>query len=241
MQFVPVLPCRVVDTRNPNGQFGGPPIQGLSSRSFPITQGGCSIPSNAAAYSLNVTLVPINHHLVNYLTIWPTGQSQPTVSTMNSLDGRVKANAAIVPGGTGEAVSVYVTDTTNVVIDIDGYFQVPGTGTFAFHPVTPCRVADTRKSNFPPGLGTPRLSAGVQRDFPVLNSTCISASDNAIAYSLNLTAIPYPALGDQLGYLEIWPTGYQPPSPVSTLNNPTGTYVANAAIVAVPPSGSITA
>jgi probable HAF family extracellular repeat protein len=241
LQFYPVIPCRIVDTRNANGQFGGPPISGGNSRSFPLLQGSCDLPSNAAAYSLNVTLVPINHDPVGYLTIWPTGQTQPTVSTMNSLDGRVKANAAIVPGGTGEAVSVYVTDTTNVVIDIDGYFETPSSETYAFHSLTPCRVADTRKSNFPQGLGTPHLSAGVARDFPVLNSTCISASDNAVAYSLNLTAIPYPQLGDQLGYLEIWPTGYQPPSPVSTLNNPTGTYVANAAIVAAPPSGSITA
>ena len=41
---------------------------------------------------------------------------------MNSLDGRVKANAAIVPAGASGAVSVYVTDTTDVVLDIDGYF-----------------------------------------------------------------------------------------------------------------------
>ena len=36
---------------------------------------------------------------------------------MNSLDGRVKANAAIVPAGTSGAVSVYVTDTTDVIVD----------------------------------------------------------------------------------------------------------------------------
>jgi hypothetical protein len=241
LQFYPALPCRVVDTRNPNGQFGGPPIQSGTFRNFPITSGGCSIPPNAAAYSLNVTLVPIQNHPVGFLTIWPTGLAQPAVSTMNSLDGRVKANAAIVPAGTGTAVSVYVTDTANVVIDIDGYFETPTSQTFAFHPLTPCRVADTRKSNFPQGLGTPHLSAGVARDFPVLNSSCISSGANAVAYSLNLTAIPYPALGDQLGYLEVWPKDFQPPHPVSTLNNPTGTYVANAAIVVGGTNGTITA
>ena len=41
---------------------------------------------------------------------------------MNSIDGRIKANAAIVPAGASGAVSVYVTNTTDVVIDIDGYF-----------------------------------------------------------------------------------------------------------------------
>ena len=60
---------------------------------------GCADLSSAASYSLNVTLVPQNHHPVCYLTIWPAGLAQPLISTMNSLDGRVKANAAIVPAG----------------------------------------------------------------------------------------------------------------------------------------------
>jgi hypothetical protein len=28
LQFIPVAPCRVVDTRGLDGTFGGPPIQG---------------------------------------------------------------------------------------------------------------------------------------------------------------------------------------------------------------------
>ena len=56
------------------------------------------------AYSLNVTLVPISNHPVGYLTIWPAASSEPY-----SLDGRPSSNAAMVPGGTGDAVSVYVT------------------------------------------------------------------------------------------------------------------------------------
>ncbi len=240
LQFVPIIPCRVVDTRKQDGQFGGPPITGGTARSFPIPQGGCNIPSNAAAYSLNVTLVPIQNQPVSYLTIWPTGENRPTISTMNSPDGRIKANAAIVPGGTGGAVSVYVTNTTNVVLDIDGYFISPTIGTLKYFPITPCRVADTRSSNYPQGLGTPHLSAGVSRDMPVLSSPCVPSGVQPVAYSFNLTAIPYPNLGDPLGYLEIWPTGYEPQDPVSTLNNLTGTYVANAAIVAAGNGGEVT-
>jgi hypothetical protein len=41
---------------------------------------------------------------------------------MNSLDGRIKANAAIVLGGGDGSVNVYVTNTTDVVLDINGYF-----------------------------------------------------------------------------------------------------------------------
>ena len=47
------------------------------------------------------------------------------------------------------AVSVFVTNTTNVVLDIDGYFAPASGSTLAFYPLTPCRVADTRKANFP--------------------------------------------------------------------------------------------
>jgi hypothetical protein len=59
---------------------------------------------------------------LNYLTAWATGSGQPFVSTLNSFDGRVLANAAIVPTGTSGAISVFVTDRTHVVLDINGYF-----------------------------------------------------------------------------------------------------------------------
>src|SRR5262245_55665611 len=34
--FVGMTPCRVVDTRNPNGPLGGPALTGGASRTFPI-------------------------------------------------------------------------------------------------------------------------------------------------------------------------------------------------------------
>jgi hypothetical protein len=173
LQFVGVTPCRVVDTRNPPGQFGGPPLQGGAQRSFPVPQGPCGIPTSAQAYSLNVTVVPQGP--LGYLTVWPTGQSQPLVSTMNSPDGRIKANAAIVPAGTDGGISFYVTNTTNLVVDIDGYFETAGNGTSHFFALPPCRVIDTRGANG--ALGGPYLHGGVQRDFPVQNSLCIPTSN----------------------------------------------------------------
>jgi hypothetical protein len=122
--FIPVTPCRVADTRLATGTFGGPTMAAGSTRNFPIPSSSCGIPSTATAYSLNVTVVPAGGPLF-YLTIWPTGQAQPVVSTLNSDSGLVVANAAIVPAGTsatGGAVSVYVTNATDVILDIDGYF-----------------------------------------------------------------------------------------------------------------------
>ena len=144
LQFIPVIPCRIADTRNATGAFGGPELAGGSTRTFNIPQSGCVIPSTAVAYSLNATVVP--NSTLDYLTMWPAGEAQPLVSTLNSLDGRVKANAAIIPAGTNGGVSVYATGATQFILDIDGYFVPAGTSSsgLQFFPLTPCRIADTR-------------------------------------------------------------------------------------------------
>jgi pseudomonalisin len=228
--FVPVTPCRLVDTRGVAGSFGGPSISGGATRNFPVATGPCSIPSSATAYSLNVTVVP--HGSLGYLTIWPTGQSQPGVSTLNSLDGRIKANAAIVPAGANGSVSVYVTNTTDVILDINGYF-VPSTtaGALALYTLPPCRVVDTRNASG--SLGGPSLAGKIARTFPVLSSPC-GVPSSAQAYSMTFTAVP----NGGLGYVTTWPTGVAQPL-VSSLNDPTGTIAANAAIVPAGNGGAI--
>jgi len=236
LRFIPLAPCRIADTRNANGPFGGPAIPaGGSGRSFPILTSPClsGVPTTVAAYSLNVTVVPAAPAL-GYLTIWPTGQTQPLVSTLNSYDGRVKANAAIVPAGTdaSRSISIYVTDLTHVVLDINGYFLPASdpSSPLAFFPLTPCRIADTRNATGP--LGGPSMVPGVARSFPVQSSSCgIPTDGSAKAYSLNFTVVP----SSTLGFLTVWPNDGSTRPVVSTLNAPTGTVTANAAIV---PAGS---
>ena len=231
LQFVTVTPCRLVDTRPQNGGSG--PIQGGTSQNFPIPQeGGCNIPTSAAAYSLNVSVVPSGP--LGYLTIWPAGQSQPGVATLNSIDGRIKADAAIVPAGVSGAVSVYVTNTTNVILDINGYFAPVSGSTLAFYPLTPCRIADTRNNTFPSGLGPPFLPGRQERDFPILNATSCNIPSSAAAYSLNFSVVPHGGVG----YMTVWPTGQTRPL-VSTLNDIPGTIIANAAIVPAGTSGNV--
>jgi hypothetical protein len=228
LEFVPVTPCRIADTRGAVSAFGGPTLTAGSVRSFTIPQSGCGIPGSAQAYSLNVTVVPRGG--LPYLTLWPTGQSQPTVSTLNSFGGGIVANAAIVPAGTGGAVSVFVAGTTDVILDIDGYFAPPPGGA-SFYTVAPCRVADTRN---PLGLlGGPSLAGGQTRDFPVSSSSC-GLPSSAGAYSMNVTVVP----SQPLAFLTAWPTG-QPRPNVSTLNSFEANIVANAAIVPAGTGGDI--
>ena len=228
--FYPATPCRVADTRGATGQFGGPSMDSSQPRAFPIPLGGCAIPANARGYSLNFTVVPSGY--LGFLTTWPTGQPQPNASTLNSWTGKVVANAAIVPAGTNESVSVYVSNPTNVILDINGYFAAPGgAGALSFYPVAPCRVADTRGAAGP--FGGPEMGAGTTRAFGIPASGC-NIPSAAAAYSLNVTVVP----DGYLGYLSAWPAGSAQPT-VSTLNSWDGTVVANAAIVPAGTNGAI--
>jgi len=185
------------------------------------------------AYSLNMTVVPPGP--MSFLSLWPVGQSYPSVSTLNSPDGTVLANAAIVPAGTGGDIDVLVSNPTDVIIDINGKFAAPGSGGLQFYPVTPCRVADTRSTQpFTGAFGPPSLAAYTGRNFPIQSSMCgIPAS--AQAYALNMTVVP----PGPLSFLSAWPAGQSYPG-VSTLNSPNGDVIANAAIVPAGTSGAIT-
>lgn len=249
-RFIPVTPCRAVDTRRTETGFGAPYVTGGAQRNFEIRNSArcaaASIPSSVQAYSLNVTVVPRGSTL-QYLTVFPGGSTAiPFVSTINSFDARTKANAAIVPAGDGR-VGVFASNDTEVVIDVNGYY-VPASDASAqaFYPLPPCRLSDTRR---PAGdFGAPLLTgsgslnegqaAPTARTIPVRNGAC-NVPANATAYSLNITGVPR---AGRLTYLTIWPTNSSSIPPfVSTLNSPTGTVMANAAIVPAGDNGSISA
>lgn len=120
LMFRPTTPCRGVDTRGTVGELGGPPLVGGSTRSFPIRSSACGIPSTARSYSLNVTVVPSGP--LNSLTLWPTGQPKPDNSILQSPNGQITTNAAIVPAGIGGAINTFSSDNTHVILDINGYF-----------------------------------------------------------------------------------------------------------------------
>jgi hypothetical protein len=238
LQYVPFeIPCRAADTR-----MSGGPITAGTTRTFNPAGGGCSLPTSVTgviAYAMNVTVVP--HGPLNYLTVWPAGELQPLVSTLNSPDGRSKANAAIVSGGTNREVSVFASNTTDVVLDVSGYFiaQVPIPPTYTFFPITPCRVVDTRVPNGQ--FGSPSLVAAQQRIFQLDMSSCNlskAPEEAGGAFSINVTVIPK---GNKpVGYVTVWGTSVNnvDTPATSTLNAPTGTITANAAITTVNPAAS---
>ncbi|MBL8222732.1 MAG: hypothetical protein JNL62_26065, partial [Bryobacterales bacterium] len=62
LSFVPVMPCRILDTRPEYGfaaPFGAPALDAGATREVAVAAGNCGIPQGAGAYALNITAVPL--------------------------------------------------------------------------------------------------------------------------------------------------------------------------------------
>lgn len=79
----------------------------------------CGVP-NSQSYVLNATVVPQGS--LGYLTLWPYGQNQPSVSTLNAYDGAITSNMAIVPAGSQGEINAYGSGLTDLILDIASYF-----------------------------------------------------------------------------------------------------------------------
>jgi hypothetical protein len=145
-------PDRICDTRamssftsanqcNGPGNAAGTLTAG-GSQDVAVTNGG-TIPSGAIAAVLNVTVV--NPKLAGYLTVYPQGGSRPDASNVNYAAGQTTSNRVIVPLSAGGGVTVWSSESTDVVVDVSGYFSASGgTGTqFTAQPL-PVRICDTR-------------------------------------------------------------------------------------------------
>ena len=132
--YVPVTPCRILDTR-----VAGGAIAANSFRDFDLAdvvrfapQGGdtsnCGVGDKGsfAAAALNITVV--NPNVAGYITAFPYLASQPTAATINYVAGDIRNGLAIVRLDQGPAThefSVYSFAQTHLVADIVGYFREP--------------------------------------------------------------------------------------------------------------------
>jgi hypothetical protein len=110
-----LTPCRIVDTRNTL------PAAFTGTQVVTATGVSCGVPPEAQALVLNATVVPSG--VLGFLSLWPNGGSQPGVSTLNSLDGSLTSNMAVVPTSNG-LLDAYAAGpgTTQMILDISGYF-----------------------------------------------------------------------------------------------------------------------
>jgi len=122
--FHTLSPCRLLDTRDAPGPRGGPALQALVARVFPLAS-VCGIPSTAKAISVNVTVT--EGSTLGHVLIYSSGPPPPIVSsTTNYAPGQSRGNNAIVSVNRDGDLSVFVVQaagTVHFILDVNGYFE----------------------------------------------------------------------------------------------------------------------
>jgi endonuclease I len=122
--FYTVTPCRIVDTRDPDGPYGGPILTSGVSRFFSLP-GNCGIPASAESVSVNITVIGATGG--GHLTFYPEDQVPPATSTINFPPGLARANNALLRmsknGVLGVQPMVVNAGEVHVIIDVSGYFD----------------------------------------------------------------------------------------------------------------------
>ncbi|MBE1605586.1 DNRLRE domain-containing protein [Actinopolymorpha pittospori] len=198
---MPLPPTRIVDSRNGLGTTQAP-LEEATSRSFHITGAGGVPLSGVSAVVLSVTATDASAD--TWFTVWPTGQTRPTVSQLSVTAGNWEANTVITKIGTGGDIDVFNRwGRAHVILDVQGYFTdstvTAAGGTFVA--VTPSRVYDTNLSGRTPLVG------GEIRDIQVTGLGGVPTSGvSAVAVNLtvdnttvNTSVQAFPSGGSQPG------------------------------------------
>jgi sugar lactone lactonase YvrE len=196
--FMPVAPVRLLDTRPTKMAPGG-------QRTIQVT-GVAGVPVGATAVALNVAAVDPVH--AGHLRVFPTGGAVPTASVLNFGAGKNTPNQVIVPVGVGGSITVYAGDTTNVIVDINGYFVGDGSRNQYVPVVSPTRI---QVPSLLPGA-TAGVTAPSSIDVTVLGAGGIPAS-GVSAVLVNVGALNPSAAG----HLRVYSAG--DPLPDSSTHN----------------------
>jgi hypothetical protein len=143
--LVPIVPCRLVDTRAASA---------VGSRTSPLTatevvrfavwneNGNCDVPPTATGISTNVT---IDHPTsASYLTVYPAdAPERPLSSNLNwTASSSPTPNQVTVGLSADGAIDVYNNaGGVDVIIDIVGYYEGSGSGGGAAGPIGPAGPA----------------------------------------------------------------------------------------------------
>ncbi|HEY3438513.1 MAG TPA: N-acetylmuramoyl-L-alanine amidase, partial [Actinotalea sp.] len=210
LTFVPITPVRALDTR-PYAQSIGP-----DSRVDVVVAGTASVPADAKAVAVNITLV--NPSAVTHVRAWPAGQPRPLTSVLNGDAARAATASGVVLGVGGEGkISLYNNaGSAHLVVDVTGYYTAAGGSAYAQLGAA-ARILDTR-------LQGGRMTTDETRTVTVAGVKGIPADARAVV--MNVTSVR--SSGN--GFVSVVPSG-APRATTSTVNHLPGQDVTNRATV----------
>src|SRR5512140_1298751 len=190
-QLVAITPCRIIDTRPgyPAAYAPGTKLQVGVTVTFDMNSAPApcnTIPSNAVAYSLNV--VAVGPGAAGFLSVFPGATPpNPLTSLLNFAAGDVVANASVVPGDDNGLVGFLSAATTDLLVDINGYYAPAAAG----------------------GIGSSVIGGGSGANVSVSGPTYLPAFGFTTALTSSEVEMPLPVAGtlsnvrfrlSQLGY-----------------------------------------
>lgn len=233
--YSPLVPARILDSRNGTGGFAAPVGVGATI-SVQVTGRGGVPPTGVSAVVLNVTVTDATAW--SHVTVFPTGVSRPLASNLNFVAGQTVPNRVIVKVSSNGQVSFYnLAGDVDLVADVGGWFtdsSNPLATGRAFTAVTPARVLDTR--NGTGGYAAP-LGAGATVALAVAGNggvPLMSSSTPPTAVVLNVTVTNTTGWSD----LIVYPDDATRPQ-TSDLNWHAGMTVPNLVIVKLGADGKI--
>jgi hypothetical protein len=120
--FHTLTPCRLLDTRDPAGPFGGPRLVAGTTRTFALA-GRCGVPADAIALSVNVTAV--NAAASGSLQAFAADGVVPGTSALSYSAAITRANNAMVAVSSDGTASIALRPDAalDLVLDVNGYYR----------------------------------------------------------------------------------------------------------------------
>ena len=226
--YHPIPPIRLVDTRTGNGGVGT-----RMKVATPVTfhvGGRGGITAGAVAVTVNVTVV--HPSAAGTLYLGPVGIARPGTYTIAFNKNDVTAygsTIALSPTGTISGTYLGSSGTTDLVLDVTGFFTPDATGD-TYHPLTPVRLLDTRPAS-KIGLSG-KFVALKPREFLIRGRGGVPS--NAKAVTGNLTVV-----NSNNSWAVYLGDTYQTAPSTSTINFSKGQIRANSLTVILSPSGTL--
>lgn len=235
--YTPLPPERICDTRagnpssltGPAAQCNGRTLAASSPLSIQATGIGGVPTAGVSAVALKVTVARPKQS--GYLTVYPAGKP-PMSSNIDFARGTTVPNEVVVPVSSTGTITLVSDVSTDVLVDMNGYYSTGTQGTQFHAALAPTRICDTRFGALDNPCTGHTLGPNGTLSLQVAGlSPMVPSGATAVVLNVTVTAPTNP------GYLTVWPGGPQPV--ISDLNWTARATIANLVVATLSPTGSI--